>query len=197
MIYYDKNSEPELTVYQEDLRKIGINLNLRLVTFETMYSVIESRKFQMGTVGLTGLLFPNPETQFLSPLADRDNTNNFTGFKNARVDELCKEYDKMFNVQDRIRAVREIDAIVANDYQFVLTWDSPNVRIAFWNKFGSPAGYLSRTGDQYGTWSLWWDDPDKDAKLKQALNNPSIKLDVEPTDDRYWVDYGKTHPFSQ
>ena len=36
LIYYSKISEPPLTVFQEDLRKVGIALNLRLVTFETM-----------------------------------------------------------------------------------------------------------------------------------------------------------------
>jgi hypothetical protein len=79
----------------------------------------------------------------------------------------------------------------------VFTWDAPYVRIAFWNKFGTPPGYLARTGDQYGAWSLWWIDPDKDAKLKQALGNPSIKLDVGQTDDHYWTDFAKTHPFAQ
>ena len=34
-----------------------------------------------------------------SSLADVNNTNNITGFKNARVDELCKQYDKTFDVE--------------------------------------------------------------------------------------------------
>ena len=41
------NREPHLTIYQEDLRKVGITLNLRLVTFETHFKLIEQRQFDM------------------------------------------------------------------------------------------------------------------------------------------------------
>ncbi len=64
VLYYNKNNEPELTIYQEDLRKIGINLNLRLVTYETQFQYISERKFQMALLAWGGLLFPNPETSF-------------------------------------------------------------------------------------------------------------------------------------
>jgi microcin C transport system substrate-binding protein len=197
MLYENKIVEPELTIYQEDLRKAGINLNLRLVTFETMFKIVSDRQFQMVDMNWSGLLFPNPETSYLSSLADQNNNNNITGFKNARVDELCAAYDKMFDVQQRIRAIREIDGIVANDYQSVLLWYAPYIRLAYWNKFGTPPGYLSRTGDQYMAYQLWWDDPDKDAKMQEALRNPSIKLEVGPSEDHYWDDYGKTQQASQ
>ena len=88
-----------------------------------------------------------PKTQWHSSLADVNNTNNITGFKNARVDQICKAYDKMFDVQERISAIREIDGILANAYQYVLLWYAPSTRIAYWNKFGIPPGYLPRTGD--------------------------------------------------
>jgi microcin C transport system substrate-binding protein len=197
LIYYDKNSEPELTVYQEDLRKVGVNLNLRLVTFETLFQIVSGRKFQMAHIGWTGLLFPNPETSFRSSLADSENNNNITGFKNARVDQLCEAYDKMFDVQSRIRAIREIDGILANDYQYVLTWDAPYVRIAYWNRFGTPPGYLSRTGDQYAVQQMWWIDPEKDGKLKEALRDSSMKFEVGATDNHYWNEFEKTHQPTQ
>ena len=53
----------------------------------------------------------------------------------------------MFNVKDRIKAIREIDGILANDYQYALQWYAPYIRVTFWNKFGAPQGYLLRTGD--------------------------------------------------
>jgi microcin C transport system substrate-binding protein len=197
MLYYDKYSEPELTIYQEDLRKVGVNLNLRLVTFETLFQIVDSRKFQMAHIGWTGLLFPNPETSFRSSLADSANNNNITGFKNARVDQLCDAYDKMFDVQARFRAIREIDGILTNDYQYVLLWDAPYVRIAYWNRFGTPPGYLSRTGDQYAVQQMWWIDPDREAKLKDALGHSSVKLEVGTTDNHYWDEYAKTHQPTQ
>jgi hypothetical protein len=110
---------------------------------------------------------------------------------------LCAAYDKMFDQQQRIAAIREVDGIVANDYQYVLLWYAPYIRLAYWNKFGVPPGYLSRIGDQYMAYQLWWDDPDKDAKMQEALHNQSIKLEVGPDEDHYWDNYGKTQQTSQ
>jgi microcin C transport system substrate-binding protein len=197
LLYDTKTFEPYLTVYQEDLRKVGITLNLRLTTPETAFKSMSERQFQMVLAVWGSLLFPNPETQFLSTLADQNNNNNITGFKNARVDELCKKYDAMFNIDDRIRAIREIDGIVANDYQYVLLWYGPFTRILYWNKFGTPPGYFARTADYFGDQGgpglpqMWWIDSGRQTKLDQALRDPSIKLEVGPVEDRYWLDYDK------
>ena len=197
LLYYVKAYEPYLTVYQEDLRKVGINLNLRLVTDATQFQLMNQRRFEMTLVAWGALLFPNPETSYHSKLADTNNTNNITGFKNARVDELCEEYDTMFNVEDRVRAIREIDGILAKDYQYALLWYPPSTRMLYWNKFGTPPGHFSRTGDYFGSGSgpgipqLWWIDPEKQTKLEQALRDPSMKLEVGPIEDRYWIEYTK------
>lgn len=197
LLYTSKILEPFLTVYQEDLRKVGINVNLRLVTGETQFQLISDHRFEMTLVGWGGLLFPNPETSFDSKLADETNNNNVTGFKNARVDELDKQYDKTFNVADRIRIIREIDGILANEYHYILWWYGPFTRVIFWNKFGTPKGYFSRSGDYSGAGTgpgipqLWWIDPAKQSKLEQALRDSSVKLEVGPDEDRYWLDVAK------
>ena len=197
VLYDAKTLEPHLTVYQEDLRKVGITLNLRLITPEQQFQMISERRFQIAFTGWGALLFPNPETQWHSSLADVDNTNNITGFKNARVDQLCKEYDKMFNVEERIRANREIDGILANAYHYALLWDAPYTRVVYWNKFGTPPGYIPRTGDYSAIWQMWWIDPQKAAQLQQALRNPSLKLEVGPEEDRFWLDYAKKEQTSK
>jgi microcin C transport system substrate-binding protein len=197
MLYPTQTFEPYLTVYQEDLRKVGITINLRLVTPETSFQMINERRFQMMYTGWGGLLFPNPETSFHSRLADQNDTNNITGFKNARADELFKQYDTMFDVQERIRAIREVDGLIANDYQYVLLWTGPFTRVLYWNKFGTPPGYWSRTGDAIGAGSgpgliqMWWIDPARQAQLEQAQRDSSVKLEVGAVESRYWLDFEK------
>lgn len=197
MLYTEKTFEPHLTVYQEDLRKVGINLNLRLITPETELQMMDQRRFQMAIMAWSGTVFPDLESNWQSSLADVDNTSNITGFKDAHVDALLKQYDGEFEVADRIRTIREIDGILANAYEYVLLWDAPFTRVLYWNKFGAPQGYLTRTGDFYTVHQLWWFDPAKNAQLQEALRNPSKKLEVGPTDDRYWLSYGKTEQTSQ
>ena len=196
LMYPTPTFEKYLTLYQEDLRKIGITLNLRLVTPETAFKLQNGdRQFQMAYTGWGGLLFPNPETTFNAMLADQKNNNNITGFKNARVDELCKQYDVSFDPQERIRIIREIDGIVANEYHYALLWSGPFTRVLYWNKFGAPKGYWSRTGDYFGAGNgfgllqMWWADSAKSAELDAAQRDPSKNMEVGAVEDRYWVEF--------
>ena len=196
LMYPVQTFQPYLTLYQEDLRKVGITLNLRFVNPETAFKLEHAeRQYQMAYTGWGGLLFPNPETTFHSSLADKKSNNNITGFKNARVDELCKQYDVSFDPQERIRIVREIDGIVANEYHYALLWTGPFTRVLYWNKFGTPQGYWSRTGDYYGAGNgpgliqMWWADSAKAAELDAARRDPSKKMEVGQVEDRYWLDF--------
>lgn len=191
LLYADQAAERYLTVFQEDLRRVGINLNLRLVTPETLFRLVMERQFQMVTMAWGGLLFPNPETSFHSSLADPNNTNNITGFKSARLDEIAAEYDRMFEVEDRIAAIREIDGILANEFHYILEWYAPYQRIAYWNKFGHPEGYISRIGDYSDIASMWWIDPEKAATVQRGMADRSVRMEVGETESRYWLDYAR------
>jgi microcin C transport system substrate-binding protein len=189
LLYSDKGSERWITIYQEDLNRVGIGLNLRLVTPETLFTLVMERNFDFVSLAWGGLLFPNPETSFSSSLADLPDNNNVTGFKDARVDELLGEYDREFDQAKRAAIIQEIDGRLANSYQYILAWDMPFQRIAYWNKFGQPEGYLTRTGDYRDIPTLWWLDPQRDAELRRALGDNSATLPVGATDVRYWPEY--------
>jgi len=192
LLYSQQGSELWMTVFQEDLRRVGIGLNLRLATPETLFKLVMEREFDLVSMAWGGLEFPNPETSFHSSLADPDNTNNITGFKNSRVDELCAAYDKMFNIDERVAAIQEIDSILANEYHYILAWQAPFHRIAYWNTFGHPEGILSKSGDQTDIASLWWIDPEREARLAEAMRDSSVQLEVGETEDRYWLTRGAT-----
>ena len=191
LMYANKINEPAWTTYQEDLRKVGVTLNLRFLTPETMFQLMGDRRFDLIALGWTGLLFPNPETSYKSTLADSNSTNNVTGIKNQRIDQLLDLYDREFDTQKRIEIIREIDGILAGTHSYVLTWDTPYQRIAFWNKFGQPEGYLTRIGDYRDVPSLWWVDPQKQSELARAMGNGSAKMAVGTTDVRYWEQYAQ------
>jgi microcin C transport system substrate-binding protein len=194
LLYDSATFDPHLTVFQEDLRKVGIAMNLRLVTPETSFSLMMERRFETVFQAWGSILFPNPEHNLSAQSATELNTNNISGFKNPRVDELIKAYNLEFDAGKRAAMLREMDGIVANDYIAINLWYGPYQRILWWNRFGAPKGYLSRTGDflgsgeGWGMMQLWWHDGEKEAKLQQALRDPSIKLDVGPEEDRYWLE---------
>ena len=89
------------------------------------------------------------------------------------------------------RSFRRSTASSPNSYQYILDWDAPFNRIAYWNKFGQPEGYLTRVGDYRDMPSLWWIDPQKEAELRRALGDNSVdSCRSATTEVRYWREYG-------
>jgi microcin C transport system substrate-binding protein len=176
-----QGNERIFTPYQEDLRAAGIKLNLKVSDGNSMFKALNERRFKIHYTAWGGLFFPNPETSLHSRYADVDNTNNVTGFKNDRVDEICVEYDQMYDEQKRIDAIREIDKITTSTVHYANGWYAPySMRAAYWDKFGFPDHVLGFTGDWRSVVSYWWYDAKKDAKIEEALKDESIKLSHGP-----------------
>ena len=51
LLYGQQTFEPILTVLQEDLRRVGISLNLRFVTFATLIKLLDERQFELLQIG--------------------------------------------------------------------------------------------------------------------------------------------------
>lgn len=186
--YVQKSSERILTIFQEDLRDIGIKLNLKQVTWATDIKEVGERNFEMSSRAYGGLLFPNPESSMHSKFADKKNNNNIWGFKNARVDEICEQYPRMFAPKERIKAVREIDGIASREHLYAFGWFAASTRLLYWNKFGMPDYVLSKTGDQRSIASLWWFDDEKNRVLQNAIEKRT-RLDRGPAEIRWWDEH--------
>ena len=190
LTYASPESQRFFTVYQEDLRKVGITLSLDLVTFETLVKQINEQTFDMVSIAYTGELFPSPESQLKSELADQKNTNNLTGFKNARADAIMEEYAREFDLARRTALLKELDGIVTSAHHWILEWTAPFERVLYWNKFGHPAGMLTRVGDTRDVPTLWWLDPVKAQALEEARKRGGT-LEAGATENRYWLEYGE------
>ncbi len=184
--YYATENERFLTPYQEACKNVGVEIVLKKEDSEQLWKNLMERNFQLASINWTGLVLPNPETSFHSKLADQNDNNNITGFKNDRVDEICDLYDASFDTQERIELIRELDHIVFDMHPYVLWWYQPCQRVMYWNKFGMPSYGFSRFGESYSEpFIAWWVDPKKEEALKEARRN-GTPLPVPPLEIRYW-----------
>lgn len=187
LLYASKASERHLTIYKEELRKIGIDLHLKLADWATMWKLVLDHNFEMASVAWSGMIFPNPEPNYYSKYADQKQTNNISGIKDPEIDRILEEYRTMFDLKDRIEALRELDSLIFRKHPYVLGWYGPFSRVLYWNKFGMPEYYLTKFSDAFDIFSLWWYDPRKDAALKEAMEN-NRPLGVGPEEIRYWLE---------
>lgn len=190
VLYYDRASERFFTIFQEDLRKVGITLNLRYVTPETAFKMLDEFQFDMFSVAYGGGgPFPLPMQFFHSAQADQKASTNITGFKDKRVDEILAEYDREMDVKKRAVLLKELDGIVTSQHHYIFEWAAPYTRMVFWNKFGMPSGVVTRIGDYRDPPGLWWFDAEKNRRLEEALRDPSKKLEVGAADNKYWLNF--------
>lgn len=157
-------------VVQKYYRDAGVKLNLELIDPATILKTISDRQFTIHYQSWGALLFPNPETSWRSDLADKKANNNISGFKNERVDELCRRYNEIFDRAEQKEITREIDRIVYEEHPYALGWYANFARIMFWDKFGHPRTYLTRIGQVLTTDVIltWWFDPAKEKAMETA-----------------------------
>ncbi|MCB0723766.1 MAG: ABC transporter substrate-binding protein [Ignavibacteriae bacterium] len=189
--YGSPELERFLTIYQEDCKKAGIKINLRQVDGSTNFQIGNQRNFEMIVAAWGGLVFPNPESSFGPGTADLPNSTNWAGVKDARIDELCTEYNVTFDQRRRVEIIQEIDAILANMQPYALSWYYPSSRLAFWNKFGFPEGVLSKIDDPTDAIpTYWFNDPVREAAFDDAKANNTLTLPQGDIIVKYWSQEG-------
>lgn len=189
--YGNPSLEKFLTVYQEDLKKAGVKLNLKQVDGTTNFKLGNERNFTMLVSAWGGLRYPNPQTSFSTSSAKADNSTNWPGIADPRIDVLIEKYNKEFSRSERIKLIREIDKIATDYIGYAFTWYYPAERIAFHDKFGFPKGMLTKTGDYLTAPGLWYFDPERNAKFEEAKKDNKIVLEKFPPEEKYWMDVKK------
>ncbi len=186
-----KTSEYMVTPVQQMLKDYGIDMQIKNVDGNANWKNLMERNFTIYMQAWSGLVFPNPETSLNSKLADENFTNNISGFKNDRVDELLDIYDKEFNQAKRVKIIQEIDGIYSDMHPAAWGIARNYERLLYWNKFGYPEFMVSRyTGDYRSIFRYWWVDPEKEKALEDAMNN-NTSLPVGELDVMFWPEYLK------
>lgn len=193
-ISIQKGSAYMVTPVQQMMKEYGIDMQIKFMDGNSMWKNLMERNFTVYMQSWGGLTFPNPETSLHSDLADKNNNNNISGFKNNRVDELLDIYDQEFNQDMRVEIVREIDGIYSEIHPAAWGIARNYQRIMYWDKFGIPEYMVTRyQGDENDIYAYWYIDPKKEAGLKSAMENDE-NLPVGETDFLFWPEYLKSQP---
>lgn len=169
VLEYDPSLESIFTIYQEALKKLGVKLNIDLVSESTWFKRIGDYDFDMTSSRLSWGVLVDPEGLFSSKEADEKAGNNLSGFKNPEVDKIIEELKPVFDVKKRNELLKKMDQIIFEAHPYVLNWDFDNHRLVYWNKFGKPKNVLTRYSEFYAALSYWWYDPQKDKALRDAM----------------------------
>ncbi|MBK6878460.1 MAG: ABC transporter substrate-binding protein [Ignavibacteria bacterium] len=97
LTYTQPSQERYLTIFQEDLKRAGIKLNLKQIDGTTQFKIGNERNFSMIIAAWGGQNPPSLEFNVISKTADDPNSTNWSGIKNPRIDELAQLYSTTFD----------------------------------------------------------------------------------------------------
>lgn len=118
LIFPTKQAEKYLTLYQEDLRKYGIKMSLKLMEWVSFMKTIDGRKFDAVFLAWkSNVLDWNPK-QIWHSSSVQSNGSNFIGYKNEEVDRLIDQADLQTKKSKRTEVLRKAYRIISEDYPY-------------------------------------------------------------------------------
>ena len=160
----DPTDEVIANPYVGNLRKIGIDANLRIV--DPSQNVNRTRNFDFDVV--TGIFgqseSPGNEQRdfWSSKAADTPGSRNLMGIKDPIVDALVDRIIFATDRDDLVAATHALDRVLLWSYYVVPQWHRPVVWLAYWNKFGIPEKQPAYVGADLDS---WWVDVEKEKAL--------------------------------
>ena len=119
MLVYNKPSARRyVSVYKNDLRKIGIILKPRPVNWPTMQKKMNDKDFTAYTGGWALAWGLDPYQIWHSSQAEVPRGSNRVGFKNKRADEIIMTLRKTFDHDKRIELLREFHEILHREQPY-------------------------------------------------------------------------------
>ena len=156
--------------WQRNLKKLGVELNERLVDFALYRRRLEQYDFDMVVIVEGRFTLPAAADQaalYGSKSADEPGNSNYRGVKSRALDAVIEAMNRATTLDELRDAARAMDRIVMwNFWQIPDLW-AAREPISFWNKFGRPAKQppyfqadtLISGFVEWGPWPLWtwWD----------------------------------------
>ncbi len=158
-----------LTLYQENLRQVGIVVNIEQMSQSTLRKRLDEADFDMYWVNWGAGRLRDPEASWSSLTANDKGTNNLSGLQDAVVDSLIQLQKTEFNLEKRNEILKALDNRLTELVPYVLMWQADHHRLLYWNRFGTPEKVLDKYNREDAISVYWFYDAKKDSMLQQAM----------------------------
>lgn len=154
------NDERFMTPYAQALKRIGIEVSVRVVDTAQFINRVGSFDFDMITIPWGQSLSPGNEQRYMwgSKAADTPDSQNYAGIKDPAVDALIERVIFAKDRADLVTATKALDRVLLANHFVIPQWTLDYDRYAFWNRFGRPETLPEYS---FGFPTVWWYDADK------------------------------------
>lgn len=146
-----REAEKYFTVYKEDLKKAGIDMEIKVVEWNTFMKLANEQKFEAITMSWSlGSLEPDLKQVFHSESAGI-NGSNYGGYSNKEVDQLIDQVREELDHDKRRKMWHKIYRLIAEDAPYVFTFATKYDLYLAQSRIGMTKGTL-----KYDRGTAWW-----------------------------------------
>ncbi|MEN0059121.1 MAG: peptide-binding protein [Bdellovibrio sp.] len=155
LIYPSKDTEKYYTMYREDLRKGGIDMELKYLEWNSFLKLVDEGNFDAVTMAWGGgSVDPDPKQIWHSASAVVGGSN-FIAYKSAEVDKLIDDARVEPNKAKRVAMLKKVYAKIAEDAPYAFLFNDKYAFYANSSRMGKPAEtFKFEIGRDY-----WWMKP--------------------------------------
>jgi ABC-type transport system substrate-binding protein len=113
-----------LTVFKEDARKMGIEIEIKLVEWNSFIKLVEERKFDAIRMAWSGAVDWEPKQIWHSTSIKQG--SNFVGFSFPEIDKIIDDSRLIHDREERIKLLRIVENKIINEYPYVFFTFKPN-----------------------------------------------------------------------
>ncbi len=163
---WQRISEP----YKNTLKKIGVNLEMKLVQPAEYEERIRNFKFDMIVSNYPQSRSPGNEQRDFwgSEAAKTPGSRNLSGISNPAIDELIELIIVADTRKKLVDNIQALDRILTHQYITLPHCYISYVSVVYWNRFSSPKKNPSQAPTLNNIIEWWWEDPSKAKALKEA-----------------------------
>ncbi len=123
LINANKDNMRYYTLFKEDAKKVGVDVELKLVEWNTLVKLLDEGNFDAVTLGWGGGSVDHDPKQIWHSSSARKGGSNFIAYKNPEVDKLIDEARQILDRDERIKKYKKIYRLIAADmpYSFMFT----------------------------------------------------------------------------
>ncbi len=163
-----KTIESELLNFQEALKRIGVEMNIRFVDSSQYVKRVRDREYMMIYTMFRQSESPGNEQRGMwhSTAAADKGSRNYAMINDPAVDKVVEKLIVAKDRKELIKYTKVLDRLLLNGWYIIPSGYADRYRIAYWDKFGMPEVMPTR-GIAIST---WWIVPEKAEKIAKELN---------------------------
>ncbi len=154
LIHASKDREKYWTMFREDLKKVGIDMEIRLLEWNSFIKLTDEGNFDAMSMGWSGTVDWDPKQIWHSSSAVPGGSN-FIAYKNPEVDKLIDKARNEIDRGKRVTMLHKVYELIAYDVPYIEMFNDKYYLFANSSKMVKPGVTM-----KYDVGSdIWWAKP--------------------------------------